>query len=105
MPFISMINRFCISHVEHMYGIIIAHCSSFLQQFQGSEEMETHSSCCNDRAAGGEFDCLHPMPASSFEHSFGSKSFSDNSQSTNGKYYLIRIEVSDLCMIHEYLYV
>lgn len=66
------------------------------QQRQGSEEMETHSSCCNDRAAGGEFDCLHPMPASSFEHSFGSKSFSDNSQSTNGstKYSLEQAEDS-----------
>ncbi|XP_050273808.1 uncharacterized protein LOC126716845 isoform X3 [Quercus robur] len=66
------------------------------QQRQGSEGMETHSRCSNDRATGGELDCLYPRPASSFEHSFGSKSFSDSSQSANGstKYSLEQAEDS-----------
>lgn len=53
-------------------------------QFQVSEGMEEHSSCSINSATGEELDCLHPRPASSFEHSFGSESFSDNSQSTSG---------------------
>ena len=55
--------------------------------------METHSRCSNDRATGGELDCLYRRPASSFEHSFGSKSFSDSSQSANGKFSLVLLSL------------
>ncbi|XP_059440086.1 uncharacterized protein LOC132172581 isoform X2 [Corylus avellana] len=54
------------------------------RQFQVSEGMKEHSSCSIDSATVEELDCLHPRPASSFEHSFGGESFSDNSQSTSG---------------------
>lgn len=93
MPFISELYRLCISHVEHMFDILLSHDSSSLQQFQGSEGMETHSRCSNDRATGGELDCLYPRPASSFEQSFGSKSLSDSSQSANGKFSLVLLSL------------
>lgn len=54
------------------------------QQFQVAEGTEEPSSCSNSNATREQLDCLHTMPASSFESSFGSENFSENSQSTNG---------------------
>lgn len=94
-------NNFSISHIEHMFDLLHAHESSLLPQFQVSEGMEEHSSCSINSATGEELDCLHPRPASSFEHSFGSESFSDNSQSTSGKFtFLFFISINIVMMIH-----
>jgi hypothetical protein len=91
-------NNFSISH---MFDLLHAHVSSLLQQFQLSEGMEEHSSCSIDNATVEELDCLHPRPASSFEHSFGSESFSDNSQSTSGKFtFLFFISLNMMMIIH-----
>lgn len=94
-------NNFSISHISHMLDLLHAHVSSLLQQFQVSEGIEEHSSCSIDSATLEELDCLHPRPASSFEHSFGGESFSDNSQSTSGKFtFLFFISLNMMMIIH-----
>jgi DNA-binding transcriptional regulator YdaS (Cro superfamily) len=82
-----------------MFDLLHVHVSSLLQQFQISEGVEQHSSCSIDSATGEELDRLHSRPASSFEHSFGGESFSDNSQCTSGKFTFLFFVSLNMMMI------